>query len=282
VHGAADGFAGLFVDLFRDVLVAHADLEALLEPVRKQLGSYRAAYAKLHPRQASREAVHELVLWGEPVEELVVTERGVNYAIRPQAGLNVGLFLDMREVRSWVRSIAQGQSVLNLFAYTCSLGVCTSLGGATRVVNLDLSRSYLEWGRRNYVLNGLEPQQEDFIYGDAFDWLGRFARRQRQFDLVIVDPPSFSTTRRAAFAVERDYQRLVEAAARCISPGGMLLAATNHAGTTDARFEVWLRKGLDSAGRRGRLEHRWHEPTADFPLLPGQQPYLKVRALSLD
>jgi len=99
---------------------------------------------------------------------------------------------------------------------------------------------------------------------------------------VIVDPPSFSSTRRGPFAVERDYTRLVTDAARVISSGGILVAATNHGGTTDARFDAWLRTGLDSAGRRGRLERSWHEPSLDFPLLPGQPPYLKVRALTLD
>jgi 23S rRNA (cytosine1962-C5)-methyltransferase len=150
------------------------------------------------------------------------------------------------------------------------------------VLNVDLSRSYLEWGQRNYALNGLPTDSQDFVYGDALDWLGRFARRQQQFGLVIVDPPSFSKTKKASFSVERDYAKLAALAARCVAPGGMLLAATNHAGTTDARFEASLLNGLDSAGRHGRFEQRWHEPAADFPLLPGQQPYLKVRALALD
>ena len=120
----------------------------------------------------------------------------------------------------------------------------------------------------------------DFVYGDAFDWLGRFARRGERFDLVIVDPPSFSST---PFSVTRDYPRLVEAAARTVAPAGILLAATNHAGTSDDRFEAWLQNGLTLAGRYGRVVQRWHEPRLDFPMPPGRgQPYLKVRALVLD
>jgi 23S rRNA (cytosine1962-C5)-methyltransferase len=239
--------------------------------------------AKVHPRQASRAHIRERVLWGAPVEELVVTEHTAQYAIRPlRSGLNVGLFVDMREVRQWLRAQADGRSVLNLFAHTCSFGVVASRGGAARVLNLDLARGYLEWGKRNYALNNLPVADHDFVYGDAFDWLGRFARRKQTFDVVIVDPPSFSSTRGRAFSVERDYERLVTAAARTAASGGILLAATNHAATSDSRFDEWLRSGLSVAGRRGRIDQRWHEPAPDFPLLPGQQPYLKVRALTLD
>jgi 23S rRNA (cytosine1962-C5)-methyltransferase len=236
--------------------------------------------AKVHPREASRAQYRERLLWGAPIDEITVSERGVRYAIRPLgAGLNVGLFLDMREVRSWLCDSAGGKTVLNLFAYTCSLGVSALLGGATRVLNLDLSRNYLAWGKRHYELNGLDVQQEDFVFGDAFDWLARFARRQQTFDIVILDPPSFSSSRTSTFSVENDYTRLTELAARVVAPGGMLLAATNHAATPDTRFDAWLRLGLTTAGRRAQFTHRWHEPAADFP---GPHPYLKVRALTLD
>ena len=100
--------------------------------------------------------------------------------------MNPGLFLDMREVRSWVGDNAKNKTVLNLFAYTCSLGVAATLGQAQRVLNLDLSKSYLEWGKRNYALNGLKADDTDFVFGDAFDWLARFARRKQTFDVVIL------------------------------------------------------------------------------------------------
>jgi 23S rRNA (cytosine1962-C5)-methyltransferase len=213
------------------------------------------------------------------VDVNVVTEFGVRYEVRPAAGLSVGLFLDMRDVRHWLRFVSRGLRVLNLFAYTCSLGVCAALGGARRVVNLDVSRPYLEWGRRNYELNGLAADPHDFIYGDAFDWLRRFTRRSEQFDLVVVDPPSFSST---PFSVTRDYVRLVEAAARVVSPGGTLLVATNHAPTTDERFDAWIHAGLEAAARHGSIVRRWHEPEPDFPVAPDGRPYLKVRAVALD
>jgi 23S rRNA (cytosine1962-C5)-methyltransferase len=284
VHGAADGAPGLFVDRFGDALIVHADSPKILAAWRAKLPTNDCpiGVAKVHPREPSRTPPTEVTLWGEPPPELLVTERAARYVIRPLGSLNVGLFLDMRDVRQWLREHVAGRTVLNLFAYTCSFGVSAALGGAQRVLNLDLSRAYLDWGKANYRANELAVDDRDFVFGDAFDWLTRFSKRGQLFDLVIVDPPSFSSTRDATFSAARDYPRLVAAAARTVAPGGILLAATNHAGTTEARFDAWLRSGLASASRRGRLEQRWHEPSADFPLVEGQQPYLKVRALTLD
>jgi 23S rRNA (cytosine1962-C5)-methyltransferase len=290
LHGDAEGAPGLAIDRFGDVAVIHVDSPELLNrwssPIKDELAGLTGAYVKVHPRVASRITPRELSqlapsepLWGSPVDNVEVFENGVHYVVRPSAGLSSGLFLDMREVREWVRHNVVGRSVLNLFAYTCGFGVSAMLGKAARVVNIDLSRPYLDWGKDNYRLNDLAPDPRDFIYGDAFDWLGRFRRRAMGFDLVVVDPPSFSST---GFSVSQDFPRLVDAAARVVARAGILVAATNHAGTTDERFEAWLRAGLETAGRLGQVVQRWHEPEADFPVPPGRRPYLKVRALVLD
>jgi len=270
--------------------VIHADSHGLAERWLSELQVEvsrwcSTAYVKVHPpaaarlsEQERRELAPEQPAWGARHERAEVLEHGVRYEVRPSAGLSAGLFLDMRDVRAWLRSVSSGRSVLNLFAYTCSLGVCAMLGGAQRVVNVDVSRPYLERGKANFALNALQVDSRDFIYGDAFDWLHRFARRSETFDLVIVDPPSFSST---PFSVTRDYPRLAAAAARIVSRGGCLLAASNHAQTTEARFEAWLDEGLSLAERRGEVLERWHEPPQDFPVARGTRPYLKVRAVRL-
>jgi 23S rRNA (cytosine1962-C5)-methyltransferase len=212
------------------------------------------------------------------VDELVVLENGLRFLIRPGAGLSVGLFLDMRETRAWVRARAAGRTVLNLFAYTCGFGVAAAAGGAARVVNVDAARSVLAWGRANYALNGLPAAEQDFIFGDAFDWLKRLGRRGQTFDLVIVDPPSYATTRTSRFSVSRDYAALAALAAPLVSPGGWLLACANAAELPARAFVKQLRAGL--AGRPARLMLT-HEPELDFPVAPGQNPYLKIATMRL-
>lgn len=268
------------VDRFADVAVIHTTGEALPVSLRSEVEPLcPTAYVKVHPLTAREYVAGKGPQWGPPREEVVVVEHGVRYLVKPTSGLTVGLFLDMRDVREFLRQSVRGQSVLNLFAYTCSFGVCAVLGGASRVVNLDLSKAYLEWGKANYRLNDCQVEERDFIYGDAFDWLRRFQRRGQRFDLVIVDPPSFSST---PFSVTRDYPRLVASGGAVVSPGGVLLAATNHAQTPETRFERWLEDGLRAAGRTGSVVARWHEPAEDFPVPRGGRPYLKVRALRLD
>ena len=266
------------MDRFAEVLVVHVERQELVPP---PLSGFRSAYVKLRPA-GGKPVAFPGPAWGEAVESVVVTENGIRYVVRPGAGLSTGLFLDMREVRAWVAEHAAGRSVLNLFAYTCAFGVAALSGGAGHVLNLDLSRSSLAWGQENYELNGLPVDERDFVYGDALDWLARFAKRNQTFGLVILDPPSFSTSKRGHFAVERDYPRLAAAAARVVAPGGILLAATNHAGIAGTRFDAVLARGLAEANRQARLLRRWHEPGLDFPVAPGDHPYLKVRALILD
>jgi len=293
LNGAGDGFPGLTVDRYAGVLVANLYEEQqagtagpVLRTLAERCGA-ATAYAKRRPRQARvlDEAARQALapsepLFGPAVEEVEVAENGLRALVRPGEGLSTGLFLDMRETRAWVRSEAAGRTVLNCFAYTCAFGVAALLGGAARVANLDVSRRYLDWGQRNYLANGLSPVRTDFIFGDVFDWLQRFARQGQAFDLVLLDPPSFATTRRTRFAVEQDYYRLAALAAPVVAPGGRLVACANTHTLPEGGFLAQLRRGL--AGLPFTFAGVAHEPALDFPVAPGEQPYLKVCVINRD
>ena len=228
-----------------------------------------SAYVKVHPKRASQRPPAELRSFApmrlpgaRPLTKSRFWKTAFSTWCGPGRACRWACSSICARCEAWVRDNAPGRSVLNLFAYTCAFGVSAMLGKAERVVNVDVSRPYLEWGQDNYRLNDLAADPRDFIYGDAFDWLGRFARRGTRFDLVVVDPPSFSST---PFSVSRDYPRLVDAAARVVAHAGILVAATNHAGTSDERFEAWLRAGLETAGRHGQIVERWHEPANGLP-----------------
>jgi 23S rRNA (cytosine1962-C5)-methyltransferase len=293
LNGAGDGMPGLTVDRYGPLLVVNqyeqeADapaLAALLEALAAlRLGE--AIYLRRRPREASRVRAEDLAarapgvpVWGAGGPAAEVLEHGLRYLARMDEGLSSGLFLDMREVRRALGGWAAGKTVLNTFAYSCAFGVAALAGGATRVLNLDAARPALDWGKRNYALNGLAVDDYDFVYGDVFDWLGRFARRGERFDIVILDPPSYSTTRSTRWVLERQYDALVELAARATAPGGLLLACANHRGVSRARLERLVLKGLAAAGRRATVEGRLGAPELDFPPPPDGEDALKVLAL---
>jgi 23S rRNA (cytosine1962-C5)-methyltransferase len=293
VNGAGDGLPGLTVDRYGALLVVNqyeqeADARALrlLAEGLTRLGAGDTIYVRLRPQEASRLSAEELAmrapaapLWGVGGPTGEVLELGLRYVVRMDQGLGSGLFLDMRELRGRVRGWAEGKRVLNTFAYTCAFGVAALAGGAARVLNLDVSVPVLEWGKRNYALNGLAADDYDFVYGDVFDWLGRFVRRGETFDIVILDPPSYSTTRRTRWVLERHYDRLVELGLRVTACGGLLLCCANQRGVSRQRLEQMVQQGAAAARRAARVIGHYGAPEIDFPALPSGEETLKVLAL---
>ena len=164
---------------------------------------------------------------------------------------------------------------MNTFAYTCGFSVCAALGGA-RTTSLDLSKKYLEWGRRNFALNGLDPAQHDFIYGDTFDWLRRLAKKGRAFDVVVLDPPTFSQSKESGvFRAEKDYGKLVAAALPVLKPGGVLLASTNAAELPPEKFLDQINEAVRGARRKIVQQHYVPQPP-DFPISRAEPAYLKT------
>jgi len=296
IHRAADGFPDLAVDRYADVLVAHLYERGrrvrpptrLFKALAEHVGA-QSVYLKYRPEQASILGAAELEalaprapLFGRPVDEVEVLENGTRFIVRPADGLSTGLFLDMRDARAWLRGHVHGLTILNCFAYTCGFGLAAWLGGAARAANLDVSRRYLDWGRANAARNGLSPQPTDLIFGDVFDWLKRFRRSGTTFDGLILDPPSYATTKKSRWVLETDYAALVAQAAPVVTPGGWLLACANTHGLSTKTFVAQLRSGLAQAGASAaKLGPVQHEPALDFPVAAGEQPYLKICRITI-
>lgn len=143
--------------------------------------------------------------------------------------LDTGLFLDHRPVRALIRAEARGKSFLNLFCYTATATVHAALGGAVSSTSVDMSRTYLDWAKRNFVLNEVDPAKHALEQADALVWLRECTAR---YDLVLLDPPTFSSSKRmeGVLDVQRDHVALIESALRCTAAGGTLLFSTNHQG----------------------------------------------------
>jgi 23S rRNA (cytosine1962-C5)-methyltransferase len=240
LDGAGDGLPGLIIDDFdgRWIVQTIDEREPTLDPV---LG-YRSLYWKPLLKTSKSGPKH---LTGESLEEpFYVLESGLKFEIDFRAGYSPGLFLDQRINRNKLCSLARARTLLNTFSYTCAFGVAAAIAGAS-TVNLDLSRHYLDWGKRNYDINGITRDGHDFVYGDVFDWLGRFQRRGRKFDVIVLDPPTFSRDRKSkVFRIQDDYGDLADLAAQCLHRNGLLFCSANFRGMTFNEFLRILRTAV--------------------------------------
>src|SRR5439155_7179097 len=189
-------------------------------------------------------------------------EHHLKFGIDFGAGYSVGLFVDQRENRRFVRQ-TKPKRLLNCFAYTCSFSVAAASAGA-QTVNVDLSKKSLERGRRNFELNVLSTEGHKFIADDVRPVLQRLARRGEKFDMIILDPPTFSRTKGgAAFHVEKDFEDLIAGAVEIADRGGRILLSTNCETLTEQALERMARYCLKLSRRSGAL-HREPKPV-DFP-----------------
>ncbi|MDA5607111.1 bifunctional 23S rRNA (guanine(2069)-N(7))-methyltransferase RlmK/23S rRNA (guanine(2445)-N(2))-methyltransferase RlmL [Pasteurella multocida] len=158
-----------------------------------------------------------------------VNEYGAKLWVNLTDYLDTGLFLDHRLTRKMLGEMAKGKDVLNLFAYTGSATVHMALGGAKSTTTVDMSNTYLNWAEQNLLLNDLEGKQHKLIQADCLQWL---ARCDRQFDLIFVDPPTFSDSKRMedSWDVQRDHIKLMSNLKRILRPNGTIVFSNNKRG----------------------------------------------------
>jgi 23S rRNA (guanine2445-N2)-methyltransferase / 23S rRNA (guanine2069-N7)-methyltransferase len=166
---------------------------------------------------------------GEQERFHVVLEGQLRFRVNFDDYLDTGLFLDHRLTRARLSGAAQGKSFLNLFAYTGAATVYAAAGGARTSVSVDLSRTYLDWAQRNLTLNGLALPAHAFVQADCREWLAEAAGRSPRFDLIFLDPPTFSNSKRmeGVLDVNRDHPQLIDACVRLLAPEGLLVFSTN-------------------------------------------------------
>jgi 23S rRNA (cytosine1962-C5)-methyltransferase len=209
-----------------------------LEPAGERDEAVRAAAAEaleLAPddvvvkRRGRRRGIEQHEKTGVPGHEFVVREGGRRFLVNLEAYLDSGLFLDHRVTRNLVAAEAAGRRFLNLFCYTASFTVYAATAGAADSVSVDLSNTYLDWARRNFALNGLDPLRHRLVRADVLRWLPGACAQGLRFDLIVLDPPSFSTSKAmtGVLDVQRDHAALLADCAGLLAPGGVLYFSTN-------------------------------------------------------
>lgn len=261
VAAAGDGLPGVVVDRYADLAVLRV-YAAAWEP---HLGDLVRAIAALSwvstvarrygvKRVDAREGLD--TLHGPPAPEaIVVREAGMKLLVRPHVGQKTGLFLDQREHRALVGRWSAGRTVANLFAYTGGFSVAAALGGAARVVTVDLAPEAVADARENFRLNGLDPDDHGFEVADAFQW-----QPVGPVDLLVVDPPSLAHGQRAEKAAHAAYRRLHERLGPFVVRDGLLATSSCTARLT---WEAWREAVVEGLSRTG--DWSWHHIGAEPP-----------------
>ncbi|MGH8149884.1 MAG: class I SAM-dependent methyltransferase [Steroidobacteraceae bacterium] len=214
------------------------------EAVRRRRGEVLATLPGVTgvPRERIRVRTRRKTRRGEQYEKVgerarthVITEGGLEFEVNFDDYLDTGLFLDHRLTRAWLKERAAGRRFLNLFAYTGTATVYAAAGGAAATTSVDLSRTYLGVARSNLALNGFDAARHSLVQADCREWLRVGDRRDGPYDLIFLDPPTFSNSKRmqGVLDVERDHPELLDACARLLAPGGAILFSTNA-----QRFEL--------------------------------------------
>ena len=297
-HGSQEGAPGLTCDRYGPQLLVQSfhqplttdELLTLAEACRESLQApLQLVYndrSGNHSRIDRSDAVYSAD--ATALEDQIGHEWGLNYRVRGRhPGQDPLLFLDLRNARGWVKQHSAGKSVLNLFAYTCGVGLCAAAGGARRVLNLDFAEGNLAVGRENGLLNPELPAM-DFLQSDYFPAIRQLAglpvsqRRghklpgypriqQEQFDLVLLDPPAWAKSAFGTVDLLRDYQSLLKPALLATAAEGVLICCNNLAKVSMAD---WRQQVLRCASKLGRPVRDCQAlgPASDFPSADNNPP----------
>jgi len=305
-HGSQEGAPGLTVDRYGPQLLvqsfhqprAASDLNNIIDSVETHLGQTLLPVYNDRSKGNSRIDRDPSLFQADDaaLEDMVGREWGLNYRVRGRhAGQDPLLFLDLRNARGWIKTNSAGKSVLNLFAYTCGVGLCAAAGGAREVSNLDFAQGNLAVGRENGALNPELPVMQ-FIQSDYFPAIRQLAdlpissRRgqklpsyprlqPRQFDLVFLDPPAWAKSAFGTVDLLRDYQSLLKPALLATADGGTLVCSNNLA---KVEMNDWRTQVLRCAEKLGRpvQDCQVIVPAPDFPSQDAKPP-LKTLILHL-
>ncbi len=234
-NGFTEGCPELVVDLYAATVVLNNYADSPAEGLafvneaqgflQTHLDWLRAGIVKTRNGRSQAEKRGKLLFGTTPDHK--IKEHGVWYALDLTMNRDASLYLDTRNVRKWAIENLAGRFVLNTFAFTGSLGVAALAGGASRVVQLDVSRQFLNLAKQSYTLNGHPIHKEDFISADFFLQVGRFKRVREYFDCVFIDPPFFASSATGKVDQEHDSARLINKVRPLINDGGYLVAINN-------------------------------------------------------
>jgi 23S rRNA (cytosine1962-C5)-methyltransferase/23S rRNA (guanine2445-N2)-methyltransferase / 23S rRNA (guanine2069-N7)-methyltransferase len=225
----------ILIDRYKDFFVVYDRTDNLIDQGKNQMPEVLAALKNIFAapeekivikKRERQEGLKQYERLDSKSNFFSVRETQAKFLINLYDYLDTGLFLDHRPLRQTVFKQSAGKKVLNLFCYTGSFSVFAALGGASSVISVDMSATYLEWAKNNFIENGIDLEKHSFIQENVLEFL---TDHHRLYDLIILDPPTFSNSKRmeSPFEIEKDQNFLVESCLRLLSPQGVLYFSTN-------------------------------------------------------
>ncbi len=282
VNGTGDDLPGLMVDyyggsfqvVFKDPIWI-SKKEELLRALR-EMSRVIDPKREIHFFEVENFSPQVGVPLAAPVHtKKIISEHEFKFETHLGEGLHTGLFLDQRENRKTIFFNSSDRRVLNLFSYTGAFTIAALKGGAKEVVSVDLSKNYLEWLKRNVELNGFDLRQSPVWARDVFDYLKLAQKKNEKFDLIIIDPPTFSRSGKNTFSTEKNLKALVSQALSLLRSQGNMFISVNTLKMDRRDFQLEVEKTLN--GSTFQILKSLSVPR-DFKLTPEEEknPYLKA------
>jgi 23S rRNA (cytosine1962-C5)-methyltransferase len=280
-NGFSEGDPNIVIDVYGCTFLIHdyADepeqnhelINEIVRVLQNKLNWLRAGVLKTRNGKLLEERRGRLI-FGTRADHRI-KEHDIWYAVNLMVNRDASLYLDTRNLRKWLIDHSAGQSVLNAFAYTGSFGVAAMAGGASRVVQLDRTREFLNIAKDSYGMNNLPIRKTDFIAADFFSQVSKFKRSGELFDCVLLDPPYFSTSARGTVDQEQESARLINKVRPLLSDGGTLIAINNALFVSGQQYL----KVLESLCQDGYLKIKEFIPVPeDFIGYPGVHPVKSI------
>lgn len=289
-NGEGDGIGGLIIDRYADYVVFSWYNETLYQKKAELLTAFRTVYPDIigayeKIRFSTKDLPESQFLYGEQAPEpLLVTENGVQFATYLNEGLMTGIFLDQKEVRGrLVDGFAVGKTVLNMFSYTGAFSVAAAMGGAVATTSVDLAKRSLPKTTEQFEVNHLNLAAQKIIVMDVFDYFKYASRKGLSYDMIILDPPSFARNKKKVFSVAKNYGELVKDSIDILTDKGTLIASTNAANLSLAKYKKMVITALQEKNVRYKITDTYQLP-ADFQVNPNfpEGNYLKVLFIEIE
>lgn len=289
-NGEGDGIGGLIIDFYDGYYVIQwysegifAFQKEIIESILQQ-ANCKGIYEKKRFDTGGHYIDGDDFVGGTPAQfPLIVKENGMNIAVDLNDGAMVGVFLDQRDVRFQIRkTYAKDKEVLNTFSYTGVFSVAAVLGGARKTTSVDLAKRSLPKTIEQFSVNNIDYEEHDIIVEDVFAYFKYAKRKEKKFDLIVLDPPSFARSKQRRFSVATDYTALLEEVLAITNENGMVVASTNYSGFGMEKFKQFINQACKNQKRKYSVVEQYSLPK-DFKTHPQYKEgnYLKVVFIQL-